>query len=276
MFILSYKLVCIDMDGTLLSTNNEVSKRNLEAIKQATQKGVQVAVTTGRVFASAYYYADIIGVSTPIIASNGAYIREKLGDRIIYKGLLGLENCQKIMEVINKYDIYPHFNTYNTIYTEKLIYSSKYYSKANESLPEGRKINIVITSNWNSAFMENKDEILKCIIVDKDMEKLDKVKKELKKVEELEVVSSFKNNVEVMKKGISKGKAVEILANYYNIDMKDVICIGDSENDLSMIKAAGLGVAMGNGDKLVKDAADYITDTNDEDGVAKVIEKFIL
>ncbi|MFU0825856.1 MAG: hypothetical protein ACFWTK_12930 [Clostridium sp.] len=79
-----------------------------------------------------------------------------------------------------------------------------------------------------------------------------------------------------MKKGISKGNAVKILAEFYGLKREEVICIGDGENDLSMIKYAGLGIAMGNAPDYVKKEADYITETNDEDGVAKAIEKFIL
>lgn len=273
---MSYKLICTDMDGTLLNSNNEISKRNLEAIKKASEKGVQVAVSTGRLFVSANYYADLIGVKTPVIASNGAYIRDKNIDKVIYKSLLGYKNCKKVMEVMKKYDMYAHFNTYNSIITEKLVHSSKFYSKMNESLPQDRRINIMITSNWEESFKEYENEILKCIVIDKDYEKLKLVKEELLKEEGLEVVSSFVNNIEVMTKGVSKGNAVDILANYYNLSREEVMCIGDSENDLSMIKFAGMGVAMGNGSELVKENSDYITDTNNEDGVAKAIEKFIL
>ena len=95
-------------------------------------------------------------------------------------------------------------------------------------------------------------------------------------MKEFEVVSSRFDNFEVMNSGVSKGNAVKILADYYGISSEQVICIGDSENDLSMIKFAGLGVAMENGSKLVKDAAQYITASNNGDGVAKVIEKFVL
>ncbi len=93
---------------------------------------------------------------------------------------------------------------------------------------------------------------------------------------EFEVVSSHFDNFEVTGKGVSKGNAVKVLANYYGIDSEQVICIGDSENDLSMIKYAGLGIAMGNADENVKEAAKYITDNNNCDGVAKAIEKFVL
>lgn len=96
------------------------------------------------------------------------------------------------------------------------------------------------------------------------------------KVKGIEVVSSYENNFEIMTNGVSKGRGVEILAAYYNIKPEEIICIGDNENDLSMIKFAALGVAMGNAPSSIKEQADYVTDTNDNDGVAKVIEKFIL
>ena len=95
-------------------------------------------------------------------------------------------------------------------------------------------------------------------------------------MEEFEVVSSRFDNFEAMNKGVSKGNAVTILAEHYGIAREQIICIGDSENDLSMIKYAGLGVAMGNADQEVKAAAHYITDSNNCDGVARVIEKFVL
>ncbi len=81
---MSYKLICIDMDGTLLNNKHEISERNKEAIKKATERGVKVAVTTGRLFTSAKYYAGLLGVKTPIISCNGAFIREKDEDKIIY------------------------------------------------------------------------------------------------------------------------------------------------------------------------------------------------
>ncbi|MDU5414364.1 MAG: HAD-IIB family hydrolase, partial [Clostridium perfringens] len=103
-----------------------------------------------------------------------------------------------------------------------------------------------------------------------------KAKEELKKYEDLEVVSSSPSNFEVMNKGTSKGRAVKVLADILNINREEIMCLGDSENDLSMIEFAGLGVAMGNAEEFLKEKADYITDTNENDGVAKAIEKFVL
>jgi len=271
-----YKLFCTDMDGTLLNDKKEISERNLKAIREAHEKGVKVVVCAGRMFTSADFFSDLLGVKTPVIASNGAFIREKDRDEVIYKALLGKENSFKVLNVCKKYGIYPNFHTYNTVFTEEVNYSSAGYAKFNNLLPEGKKITITLVKDWEEIFNKYENEILKCIAVDKDGDKIERAKGELSKQNSLEVVSSFEKNFEAMNRGVSKGRAVEILAQYYNIAKEEIICIGDNENDISMIDYAGLGVAMANGEECAKKAAKYIADSNNDDGVAKVIEKFIL
>lgn len=263
------------MDGTFLTDNKNVSERNLNAVKKASEMGVKIAVCTGRIYTSARFYGELIGVKAPVIASNGAYIRNEEKDEVIYKSTLGYENSNRILESLRKYNIYPHYNSPDTIFTEKIVYSSFFYSKMNEDLPEEKKINICVSENWQETFRNNQDEILKCIAIDDDIEKITCAKQEMKNIGDFEVVSSGRNNFEVMNKGVSKGRAVEILAGYYGINKEQVICIGDNENDISMIKYAGLGIAMGNAEQCVKDVADYVTDTNENHGVAKAIEKFV-
>lgn len=264
------------MDGTLLDRENNVSERNKNAIKRAVEKGVKVAICTGRVFTSAYYYSDILGIKTPIIASNGAYIREKDRDEVIYKNVLSIAQCKEIVSILRANDLYFHFNTSSGILTEKILYSSEFYAKANKNLPENLQIKIEVVDNWEKAFEKYDGEIVKCITIDNDNVKLNQVKNEMINLNEFEVVSSWSNNFEIMNKSVSKGHAVEVLANYYDIQKDEIICIGDSENDLSMIKFAGVGIAMGNGSDFIKNQADYVTDTNFNYGVAKAIEKFIL
>ncbi|MEG0774489.1 Cof-type HAD-IIB family hydrolase [Clostridium sp.] len=273
---MKYKLVCLDMDGTLLNSEKKISEKNLLAIKRAHELGVKVAICTGRIFTSAYYYGNLIGVEAPIIASNGAYIREKDRNEVIYKAILGYENCKDILSIFEKYDIIPHFFTSDTIFAEKLAYFSQYYSEANKKMPKENQVEIKITTEWEKIFKENELEIIKAVAADEDLNKILRAKEEIKKLGTLEVVSSSQNNFEVMSKEASKGRGVEILSDFYGLHPDEIICIGDNENDISMIQFAGLGVAMGNSDKSVKEIANYITSSNDEDGVARVIEEFIL
>jgi Cof subfamily protein (haloacid dehalogenase superfamily) len=273
---MDYKLICIDMDGTLLNDKKIISERNLRAIRLASEKGVRIAVCTGRIFTSAEFFSELLGVKSPVIASNGAYIVEKDRDEVVYKAILGADKCKKLLSVFRQYDIDPHYYTRDTVFTEKLVYSSSFYAEVNKTLPADKQVKIVLVKDWNEAFEEHEKEIFKGIAVNTDIDKIHKAKITLRGMEDFEVVSSRFDNFEVMNRGVSKGSSVKILADYYGITDDQVICIGDSENDLSMIKFAGLGVAMGNGDDEVKKASKYITDNNNCDGVAKVIEKFVL
>ncbi|MBC8062057.1 MAG: HAD family phosphatase [Clostridiaceae bacterium] len=273
---MKYKLLCTDMDGTLLNNNKEISEVNRKAIKRAVDTGIIVAVCTGRIFTFANYYAEILGIKAPVIASNGAYIKHAKSDEVLYKKTLGIENCRKIMQVLKKNGINPHFNSKDRILTGYISHSSESYLKFNENLDSQHQFKVKVIEDWESAFIKYEEDILKCIAIDNDLEKIRVAKEEISSIDSLEVVSSLYNNFEVMAKGVSKGKAVEFLANYYNIKREEIICIGDNENDLSMIDYAGLGVAMGNSSEEIKLKSDYITTSNDADGVANVIEKFIL
>lgn len=273
---MKYKLICIDMDGTLLNSKKEISHRNRECLRKAQEAGVKVVISTGRLFTSADYYADLVGIKAPIISANGAFIREKDSNEIIYKSLLGKENCGAILRVLKKYELIPNFHTSDAIFTEKNNPHIQMYMNINKQHPAEKKIQFNMIEQWEPVFERYEDEILKCITIDKDIEKVMKAKAELLDMKKLEVVSSSANNFEVMCKGVSKGRGVEILADFYNIKKDEIICIGDNENDASMIEFAGLGVAMGNAEDEIKAMAQYVTSSNDEDGVAEIIEEFIL
>lgn len=269
-------MICLDMDGTLLNDRKEISSENKQAIEKAKAAGVKVIICTGRLFESAVYYDGYLGLNNPIISANGAYIKDRKSGEVIYKAKLGKENCFQILKVLRKYNIAPNFQTPYGVYTEENNPGYEMYLKINKELPEDRKMKINLVENWDKTFNEQEEDILKCIAIEQDIEKLKKAKNELLNNSQFEIASSFRNNFEVMTAGISKGRGVEKLAAYYGFHREEVICVGDNENDLSMIEYAGLGVAMGNGEEFVKSKANYITGLNNEHGVAQVIEKFIL
>jgi Cof subfamily protein (haloacid dehalogenase superfamily) len=264
------------MDGTLLNDKKEVSLLNKEAIKKAHNKGVHIAVCTGRLFTSARYYANLLGVAAPIISSNGAFIREQGSNEVIYNVPLGLENCKEIEKISSKYIVNKYYNEPDTIVSAKGFSDDYLYVTQNKMLPEEHRVNLITANNMDGYIEENSNKILKCIFIDKDYDKLNEIREQLLKIENIEIVSSGRDNIEIMKKGVSKGQAVKKLTNYFNLKREEVICIGDNENDISMIEFAGLGIAMGNGEDKVKALAGYVTDTNNNSGVAKAIEKFIL
>ncbi|MGL5756758.1 MAG: Cof-type HAD-IIB family hydrolase [Paraclostridium sp.] len=274
---MNIKLICIDMDGTLLMDQQNISRENKDAIKEAIAKGIHIAITTGRVYDCAKLYSDEIGLKTPIIASNGAFIGGSDGE-VIYSNPLNRNEVDDFLNITSKYNLYAYLTANFGIVSTNKLPENHIYKVLNKRLKDDEKIKLKVIDNIADACHLYPNELLKGVCVEKeDTEKLMRAKCELKKLNpELEIVSSWDDNFEIMKKGSSKGEAVARLAKYYNLKRDEIMCIGDSENDLSMIEYAGVGVAMGNAIDKVKKAAQYVTSPNTESGVAKAIRKFAL
>lgn len=276
-----YKMIVMDMDGTLLTNDKSISDANKRALQKAVDTGARVVISTGRIFASADVYREMLGVDGPVIASNGAFIKDN--GNVIYMRPLGEDNIREILKLCREYGLYCHLFTPDSIYTEKIIYSSSNYTKWNKNLPDEKKVNIIVIpgDGWEDVINEKKDYILKAVITDSDHEKIKMLRQRMTRFN-VEVSSSAvyrgekTYNIEIMDKGVTKASAVSVLAQAYDIKREEIICIGDSENDIPMIEFAGLGVAMANGTDEAKSAADFVTLSNEEDGVAYVIKKFIL
>lgn len=275
---MGYKMVCIDMDGTLLSSRKKISDENKNAIKKVYDKGVEVVVTTGRIYNNAEYYSNLLGVKSPVIAANGAIVKSKVDSRILYENPIKIEECIKLIDLLYEMKLLFHFYTTDGIFCNNVltrIATKAYMTKqvGHESL----KINYhVIKSKekWKEFFKENNNKITKCIIFSISPEQIVKCKERLKALEGIVYFGAGKRSIEVNNRGVSKGNAVRALAQKYGIKREEIICIGDNENDLSMIEYAGVGIAMGNAIDSVKEIADYITSSNDDNGVAKALGKF--
>ncbi|WP_273225712.1 Cof-type HAD-IIB family hydrolase [Geosporobacter ferrireducens] len=273
---MSYRLVVTDMDGTLLNGEGKVSEENQRIFKVLHDKGIHVAVATGRIYTSARVFARYLGIKTPIIACNGAIVKDLKDNRIIYENHLSTEDCLRIVDICRKYDLYYHFYSQETFYTEKLDRGSLKYSEWNKTLKEEDRIDIRIIEDTYETIKNKADRVYKFQVVSDDMNILAQARDALENIETISVSKSWHNNIEMMNKGVSKGIAVKSLAESLGVKQEEVICFGDNENDISMLEYAGLGVAMGNADEIVKERANYVTLTNDEDGVAAAIKKFVL
>lgn len=279
-FRIMYKLVCIDVDGTLLTSSKTVSKKTILTLRKAHEMGVHIVINTGRFLSSAAYYSQFLGVKSPVAALNGSIIMDNNSQKIMYRHPLKADIIEQLLDVCSRHSVRPIFYTDNTIYsgnsminlfiyqlylTGKLSSSSKVYLK-----------NVSSHKKWMDIIEKNKNNFIKFEILSKNKKKIASAKEDLAKFSDIEAIDSNPYDIEVTAKDVSKGTAAGILADYFNIKKDEVMCIGDSLNDLSMIEYAGLGVAMGNADEYIKERASYVTDTNDNDGVAKAVDKFIL
>lgn len=274
--MVKYKMIVTDMDYTLLNKDKIVSQRNKAALKAAMEMGIHVVVATGRIYTSALYYAKLLGISTPIIASNGAIIRDEDTDNTLYQCLLPQAAIDEMIKLTREKGLYCHLFSKDTIYTERLVNVSTRYTEWNKFMAEKDQVKIELLDSFEEMTTHEKNKIFKAVVVDNDEDKLQYIREKILKTDLVTVSKSLADNIEVMNKEVSKGNAVARLAEMLGVHQSEVITIGDNENDISMIEYAGLGVAMGNAEQCLKDKADYITADYMEDGVGQVVEKFIL
>jgi len=264
------RLIALDLDGTLLDSHKDITDRTLDALARAENKGIEIVLTTGRLLKSAEHVADSIGLKNYIIASNGGIIinRDK---EIIYKNKMDRDAIREVMKLGRKHEMYYHFYSEDAFYARSYVQEViRYYSTRD------RKIDVNVFDEDEEILNNNDINIFKFLFLAKDPVALNRLKSDLDNVKNVSISSSWMNNLEVMAKNTSKANGLKILCQELDIEAVNVMAIGDNENDMPMIEFAGIGVAMGNGIKPLKDIADYITTSNDDDGVARTIEKFIL
>lgn len=272
--IIVYKLVAMDMDGTLLNSDKYISEENKKILNEIRNLGVKISFCTGRLFTSARGYAKLLGGKVYIISCNGAYITdENYNDIAVYPMSVGIS--EEIIDICRRYDTYYYFFDRYRIYSEKEIYGQSVYLKGNDLFSDEDKTEFVICDDLKKTINLQGTEILKYVIFDEDKDKLKTIREELEKLN-VEISSSLTNNIEITAAGVNKGAGLKQLMDFLNISSDEVIAIGDSENDISMLKMAGLGIAMGNGGYDVKKVSKYVTASEDNDGVALALKNFIL
>ena len=266
-----YKLVAIDMDGTLLKEDKTISERTKNAIQSAKDKGVTVVLATGRPIEGVSRYLEELGMYSEndyVLSYNGALIQKTKSKEAVAKVALKGEDLHYLRRLSNELGVNIHaFSEKEGLITPKI-------SKYTEVEADINKIEIHEVDIDNIA----DDEVMIKIMMIDEPEILEVAMEKLPKevYEKYTVVRSAPFFLEFLNKKVNKGVGVELLAKHLGLNKEEVMTFGDAGNDLHMIEYAGLGVAMENAFDEVKEAADYITDSNENDGVAKAIEKFIL
>lgn len=265
-----FKLVALDMDGTLLKEDKTISSKSFAAIKCAKENGVKVVLTTGRPLEGIKRYLkqlNLVNEDDYAIAFNGALIQNVKTGEVIAENIMTHQDLKYLYTLSLKLKVNVHALTYDSVLTPKWSKYSQLEATQNQT-----PLDIVDFNNLDSSI-----PLVKIMFID-EAEILDRVIKNLPEevYEKYTVVRSCPYFLEFLNKTVNKGFGVETLADSLGIKREEIICVGDAGNDVHMIKYAGLGVAMGNAFPEVKKVADYITKTNEEDGVAHAINKFIL
>ena len=285
-----YKVVAIDLDGTMLNQYGIITEKTKEVIQKVKEKGVEVIIASGRAITSVKRFSKEINSEKYFISGNGAITYDIKNNRILYENILKKQKALQIVKICEENSIYYNVYTENGIIAKSLNYNTLYYYKDNLTKPDENRTHINIVENVYD-YIESKDEkILKIMICDEHKSVFNSIVRKFKNVDEVEVleVSHMSRKIikqgteeialeyfytEVSAKDVDKWNALEELIKIMDVSKEEVITIGDNANDMKMIKNAGLGIAMGESAPYVKDVADEVTLNNDEDGVAVALKK---
>lgn len=270
-----YKIIAIDLDGTLLTKNKTISQENSKAIKEAYEAGIDVVICSGRIYKGAMIFARMLGLKSEIISCNGAIIRECTTGNTLFSKHIDVEDSLKILNFLSNTDVYYHAYVLDTMFAKERGYGTVFYENINMTMPEEHRIDIRSLDGFEELIMNEQKGVTKFVIASSDLQYLAEVRQKINCMADVSSMSSNFDNFEVVKKGVSKGDALKILCEMKGIKPEEVMAIGDNENDLSMFEFAGTSVAMGNSSEYIKSHADFVTLSNDESGVAHAIYKYV-
>ncbi|WIF98076.1 MULTISPECIES: Cof-type HAD-IIB family hydrolase [Pontibacillus] len=240
------KLIALDMDGTLLTPDHEISEANKEAIHKAKEKGIHVVISTGRSLSNFKEIIEPLGESAYFVTINGGEIYDGAFN-LVERNPLNGKDVRHLWDLTNKHNAY--------------FWSSTVQGRFNSQEPFDNEVE---DYEWLKYGFEFEDPELRETILS-----------ELENNDSFEITNSSPTNIEINPAGINKATALRKVTSWLDLTMDQVMAVGDSVNDLAMIREAGYGVAMGNAQDIVKEEATWVTASNKEDGVAKAINAIL-
>lgn len=288
-----YKLIAIDLDGTLLNSYGQISEKNRNALNKAKEHNAEIIIASGRTTDSVRNIANDIGAKGYIICGNGSLIYDLQKEEIIYDKFIDKKKALQIIEICEQNSIYYNIYTENMVITKTLNNNVLFYYQENASKPDNKKTKINIVQDIYKYVEELENQhILKITISDSDSNSIifNGIIRKLRNIKDIDVldVAHMSRKIiktgteetvieyyytEITSKNVDKWYAIEYLMDKLNIQRQEVMAIGDNVNDKMMIENAGCGVAMGNSAPYIKESADIVVSNNNEDGVAEVIEQ---
>ncbi len=289
-----YKLLAIDLDGTLLNSYGEVSEKTREALIKAKNQGIEVVLASGRPISSTESLALDLGVDNYLISGNGSAVYDIKKQEVIYDRFLTKKQVLEIAELCETNSFFYNVYTEDEVIASSLNYNVLFYHKENIKKIEEKRTHINIVQNILEYIKESgKEKFLKITVCDESQFIFNSIMRKLKEIENIDVletaymsrkkIKSGTENVdinyyytEITNKNVNKWSAIEYLINILNVKPEEVVAIGDNINDIEMIQNSGLGIVMGNSNPKMKEIADKIVSDNNNEGVLEAIQKYIL
>lgn len=269
------RMIALDMDGTVLNDQKEITSYTKAVLERAIEKGVIVLACTGRpTRAIPKAFMEIKGIRYAI-SSNGAFVIDVENDKVLFEKLIAKQNVLDLLELAGKYDTYREVFSSGKGYTSKILFENieNYHAEYMCSyIAQTRGF----LDDLEAFVIEREMPCEKVQMAFADREERLNARREIKQMGDYEIESALEMSLEITAPGVNKGTGILKLADYLGIKPEEVMAIGDGMNDASMLQVVGVPVVMENGVSEIKEMASYITVNNNEDGVAKAIEKLVL
>lgn len=260
-------MIVADIDGTLVTGDRQITPGVREAVRTVQARGVRVCLATGRMWQSAEPYFRRLGADPPAILYNGGLVFDFTTQMVLRQVQLDYDQARAVLEILRGIpEVQPHLYVDNRVYTGQAnVLTDRYRRKDGLQVEEVGDLVQFLPRNP-----------MKILIIGArpDLERAAGLIRRLPLP--INLVFSEETYMEIIPMGSSKGVALQFVAQHLGIPLKAVIAVGDNLNDLEMIQLAGLGVAMGNAPDELKAHADFVTATNEQEGLRHVIERFIL
>lgn len=270
------RLISLDLDGTLLDSQKRLSFRNRQVLNECCERGIHIVPATGRSLDGIpKMIRDMEGIRYAI-TTNGAVVEDMKEHKILSECTIPWNVALDILKIVDRYHV-----MYDPYIDRRGITEPRFYEHLSEygmtaELQEVVRMTRDVYPNIIEFLKTSKKPVEKINLFFPELEERARVREILEGLEGILITSSMPSNLELNAPGATKGSGILRLAEHLGLRREQTMAIGDGENDFSMITEASIGVAMKNGRPDLKEAADYITDTNDEDGVAAAICKFVL
>lgn len=266
---MAIRMIFFDLDGTLIGDDYVIPKENILAVREAARRGVPSVIATGRMYRSALMFSKELGLSLPLITYNGAVVR-KPGGEIVSSSYIEPTVAERVMGYAFSSGWYVQLYSGDGLYYAEQTERARLYESASKVSGE---------AVGRAGMLARTEDVPKLLVVAPDSSMTAKIAKRINERfrNEAEAVPSSSIYVEVIRPGVSKARAMLSLANAHGVSADEIMALGDSGNDISMIKAAGLGIAMKNAKEEVKAVSDEVSPfTAEEGGVADAIYRHVL
>lgn len=268
-----YKLIALDMDGTLLNSNKEISQKTLEMINKAFEAGKEVILSTGRCVAELKPYFDLMPKLRYVNCVSGALVYDLKEDKKIYSNAISVENINKILEIAKKEELLIHILTKDSIVQRSSYENIEYYGMGVYK-PLFKQVATKVDDIYDY-YKENPIPVEKLNLYHHSQDGRIRSRERLSNMN-LTLVNAEAASLEISAIGVSKGTGLIKLCEHIGISIEETIAVGDADNDIAVLKTAGLAVAMGNANDTVKGICDVMVSDCDHDGCAEAIEKYLL